>query len=178
MDILNFITGFVGVVVGALLVIIGMSIRSSYEERKEIKNRELDHLVREIETVNLLNKKINEILQKRDIYIDTSTNFLAFEDCFISVDDFIYLSSFAAQNNFYLPTFLVEELFKDVTHRKVILSPKEISLMGGHMYKGGRLILESFSEDLLSIIEDKKKQMTQLTNKPIHYFSKNKSQRL
>lgn len=166
-----FIAGMAGVVVGALIVTVSAALHSSYKERKAIRYRELEQFVKEIETLNLLNKKINEILQKRDIYLDKSVHFLSMDDCYISIDDFIYLESFSAQNNFYLPTYLIEEFFKKIAHRKVILTPVEISEMGGNTYKGGRVILENFSEELLTIIEDKKRKMQRLTNEPLYYFN-------
>jgi hypothetical protein len=167
-----FIAGMTGVLIGAAIVSVAVALRVSYEERKAVQYRELEHYVKEIETLNLLNKKINEILQKRDIYVDKSVNFISMDDCYISIDDFIYLESFSAQNNFYLPTFLVEEFFKKIAHRKVILTPDEVIAMGGSTYKGGRAILESFSEELLTTIEDKKSQMKRLSNKPLYYFQK------
>lgn len=168
-----FIAGMTGVLVGAVIVSVGVSLRMRYEERKSLRYRELEHFVKEIESLNLLNKKVNEILQKRDIYVDNKVNFISMDDCYISIDDFIYLESFSAQNNFYLPTYLVEEFFKKIAHRKVILTPDEIIAMGGSTYKGGRVILESFSEELLTIIEDKKKQMKRLSHKPLYYFQNN-----
>lgn len=168
-----FIAGMTGVLIGAVIVSIGVSLRMGYEERKSLRYRELEHYVKEIESLNLLNKKVNEILQKRDIYVDKSVNFMSMDDCYISIDDFIYLESFSAQNNFYLPTYLVEEFFKKIAHRKVILTPDEVISMGGSTYKGGRVILESFSEELLTIIEDKKKQMKRLSHKPLYYFQRN-----
>ncbi|MGG5341334.1 hypothetical protein [Enterococcus sp. AZ192] len=167
-----FIAGITGVLVGAVIVSISVALRVTFEERKVARYRELEHFVKEIETLNLLNKKINEILQKRDIYVDKSVNFISMDDCYISIDDFIYLESFSAQNNFYLPTYLVEEFFKKIAHRKVILTPDEVISMGGSTYKGGKLILETFSEELLTIIEDKKRQMKRLSHKPLYYFQK------
>ena len=119
---------------------------------------------------DLLNKKVKEILQKRELYIDRSIEYLSMDDCFISIDDFIYLESFSAQNNFYLPTYLIEEFFKKIAHRKVILTASEVAEMGGHTYKGGRVILENFSDEILAIIEDKKRKMQRLSNEPLHYF--------
>ena len=168
-----FIAAITGVLVGAVIVSISVALRVTYEERKATRYRELEHFVKEIETLNLLNKKINEILQKRDIYVDKSVNFISMDDCYISLDDFIYLESFSAQNNFYLPTYLVEEFFKKIAHRKVILTPDELISMGGSTYKGGKLILETFSEELMTIIEDKKRRMKRLSHKPLYYFQKN-----
>lgn len=169
---LVFFSGIAGVIVGAIIATVGVALRVSYEEKKSVHYRELENYVKEIETLNLLNKKINEILQKRDIYVDKSVNFMSMDDCYISMDDFIYLESFSAQNNFYLPTYLLEEFFKKIAHRKVILTPEQVISRGGSTYKGGRVILESFSEELLSIIEDKKRQMQRLNHQTIHYFSK------
>lgn len=140
------------------------------QRAKEVRYRELEHLVKEIESLNLLNKKVKEILQKRELYIDRSIEYLSMDDCFISIDDFIYLESFSAQNNFYLPTYLIEEFFKKIAHRKVILTASEVAEMGGHTYKGGRVILENFSDEILAIIEDKKRKMQRLSNEPLHYF--------
>ena len=47
----------VGVIVGALIVTASAALHSSYKERKEVRYRELEHLVKEIESLNLLNKK-------------------------------------------------------------------------------------------------------------------------
>ena len=165
-----FIAGMVGVIVGALIVTASAALHSSYKERKEVRYRELEHLVKEIESLNLLNKKVKEILQKRELYIDRSIEYLSMDDCFISIDDFIYLESFSAQNNFYLPTYLIEEFFKKIAHRKVILTASEVAEMGGHTYKGGRVILENFSDEILAIIEDQKRKMQRLSNEPLHYF--------
>ena len=41
--------------------------------------------------------------------------------------------------------------------------------MGGHTYKGGRVILENFSDEILAIIEDKNVKCG-LSNEPLHYF--------
>lgn len=167
-----FLSGMIGVIVGAIIATVGVALHVSYEEKKSVRYRELENYVKEIESLNLLNKKVNEILQKRDIYVDKSVNFMSVDDCYISIDDFIYLESFAAQNTFYLPTYLVEEFFKKITHRKVIVTPEQVISMGGSTYKGGRVVIENFSEELLSIIEDKKRQMQRLSNQPIHYFKK------
>ncbi len=85
-----FIAGMVGVIVGALIVTASAALHSSYKERKEVRYRELEHLVKEIESLNLLNKKVKEILQKRELYIDRSIEYLSMDDCFISIDDFIW----------------------------------------------------------------------------------------
>lgn len=168
-----FLASMSGVIIGTAISFIGMALRTSYEERKANRYRELEQYVKEIETLNLLNKKINEILQKREIYVDKTVNFMSMDDCYISIDDFIYLESFSAQNNFYLPTYLIEEFFKKIAHRKVILTPEEVINMGGSTYKGGRVILENFSEELMEIIEDKKKQLQRLNEKELFYFSRN-----
>ena len=47
-------------------------------------------------------KKIIEILEKRMGTMDKYVSFDVFDDCYITVDDYIYLQSFAAQNSFYL----------------------------------------------------------------------------
>ena len=45
-----FIAGMVGVIVGALIVTASAALHSSYKERKEVRYRELEHLVKEIES--------------------------------------------------------------------------------------------------------------------------------
>ena len=59
------ITGLIGVLTGAVVVYIGMILQMRHLENKEQRRRELELKVKEIETLNQLNKKINEILQKR-----------------------------------------------------------------------------------------------------------------
>ena len=108
------IAGLIGVLVGALLVTIIFNLRIRYEEQKEKQRRLLEHKVKEIETLVLLNQKISEILQKRVMLMDEYVSFDAFDDCYITIDDFAYLQSFAAQNSFYLPNFFLEEFFKKI----------------------------------------------------------------
>ena len=57
------ITGLIGVLTGAVVVYIGMILQMRHLENKEQRRRELELKVKEIETLNQLNKKINEILQ-------------------------------------------------------------------------------------------------------------------
>ncbi|HAP9874117.1 TPA: hypothetical protein IWM12_002984, partial [Enterococcus faecium] len=56
------ITGLIGVLTGAVVVYIGMILQMRHLENKEQRRRELELKVKEIETLNQLNKKINEIL--------------------------------------------------------------------------------------------------------------------
>lgn len=164
------IIGLLGVLIGAGIVSGAVFIFFKYQQRKEIRQRELEHQVKEIETVNLLNKKINEILSKRNLFMDDYISFDAFDDCYITIDDYIFIQSFAAQNSFYLPTYLVEEFFKNISHRKVILPPEQTAQMGGYTYKGGRMVMESFSEELMNIVKEKRQTLARLTKEPLRYF--------
>lgn len=166
------IAGLFGIVVGAIIVMVAFNMKVKYDERKAVKNQELENIVKEIQTLNLLNMKINEILQKRALFNFDYVSFDSFDDCYITIDDFVYLQSFTSQNNYYLPTYLIEEFFKNISHRRVTLSPEETVSLGGYTYKGGRKIVETFSEDLLDIIEERKIRMKTLTSQPISYFNK------
>lgn len=166
------IIGFIGVLLGSILVYVGMFIQMRHFENKDQRRRELELKVKEIETLNQLNKKINEILQKRTMLLDNYVSFDAFDDCYITIDDFAYLQSFSAQNNFYLPNYILEELFKNIAHRKVILSPDETIKIGGYAYKGGRVILENFTDTLTEMINEKKSQLKTKIRQPIGFFSK------
>ncbi|MGX7173760.1 hypothetical protein [Enterococcus ratti] len=166
------IVGFIGVLLGAILVYVGMAVQMRYLENKEQRRRELELKVKEIETLNQLNKKINEILQKRATLLEEYVSFDAFDDCYITIDDFAYLQSFSAQNNFYLPNYILEELFKNIAHRKIVLSPDETMKIGGYAYKGGRVILENFADHLTEMINEKKAQLKNAAQQPIGFFSK------
>ncbi|MEA4829235.1 MAG: hypothetical protein VB121_04450, partial [Enterococcus thailandicus] len=87
------IIGFIGVLLGALVVYLGMAIQMRHLENKETRRRELELKVKEIETLNQLNKKVNEILQKRSTLMEEYVSFDAFDDCYITIDDFAYLQS-------------------------------------------------------------------------------------
>ncbi|MGM0138713.1 hypothetical protein IGI65_001161 [Enterococcus sp. DIV0755b] len=165
------VAGFLGVIVGALIVTIAFNLRIRYDERKEQKRRALELKVKEIETLNQLNKKINEILQKRSVLMEEYVSFDAFDDCYITIDDYAYLQSFAAQNNFYLPNYILEEFFKKIAQRKVILSPDETIKVGGYAYKGGRVIMEHFSDDLTQLINERKTELKRLSDNTLTYFS-------
>ncbi|MBG0314215.1 hypothetical protein [Enterococcus faecium] len=166
------ITGLIGVLTGAVVVYIGMILQMRHLENKEQRRRELELKVKEIETLNQLNKKINEILQKRTTLMEEYVSFDAFDDCYITIDDFAYLQSFSAQNSFYLPNYILDELFKNISHRKVTLSPDETMKIGGYAYKGGRVILENFTDSLTEMINEKKAQLKTMTRQPIGFFSK------
>ena len=86
-----FVIGISGVLTGALLVILGFYIQMNYLERKEKKQRLLDHKDKEIKTLRALNKKVIEILENRMVMMDEYVSFDAFDDCYITVDDYIYL---------------------------------------------------------------------------------------
>lgn len=165
------VAGFFGVIVGALIVTIAFNLRIRYDEKKEQKRRALELKVKEIETLNLLNKKINEILQKRSVLMEEYVSFDAFDDCYITIDDYAYLQSFSAQNNFYLPNYILEEFFKKIAQRKVILSPDETIKVGGYAYKGGRVIMEHFSDDLTQLINERKAELKRLSDNTLTYFS-------
>ena len=49
-----FIAGMVGVIVGALIVTASAALHSSYKERKEVRYRELEHLVKEIGIIEFI----------------------------------------------------------------------------------------------------------------------------
>ncbi|MDT2595981.1 hypothetical protein P7D52_04485 [Enterococcus dongliensis] len=162
--------GLIGVLIGAGLTGIAVFAVFKHLDSRHYRARELEHQVKEIETINLLNKKINEILSKRNILMQDYVAFNSFDDCYITIDDFIYLNSFTAQNSFYLPNYLIEEFFKNISHRKVILSPEETVKIGGFTYKGGRIVMETFSEQLLEILNEKRQQLSRSTERPLRYF--------
>lgn len=168
----EFFIGMIGVVIGALLTVVAFNLRIRYDERKEAQRRLLEHKVKEIETLVLLNKKIIEVLEKRIVMMDKYVSFDAFDDCYITVDDYIYLQSFAAQNSFYLPNYFLEEFFKKIATRKVVLSPEEVVAIGGYTFKGGRVLMEQFSDQLTEMVYERKVQMQQMSEKPMTYFSK------
>lgn len=163
--------GLIGVLIGAGLTGIAVLLVFKYLDLRRKRERELEHQVKEIETINMLNKKINEILSKRNVLMQEYVTFNSFDDCYITIDDFIYLNSFTAQNNFYLPNYLIEEFYKNISHRKVILSPEETVKIGGYTYKGGRIVMETFSEQLLEILEEKRQQLARSTKQPLRYFN-------
>lgn len=167
-----FLVGMSGVVTGALLVVLGFLIQMNYLERKEKKQRLLEHKVREIETLLALNKKVIEILEKRMVMMDKYLSFDAFDDCYITVDDYIYLQSFAAHNSFYLPNYFLDEFFKQISTRKVVLSPAETVSLGGYTFKGGRVLMEHLSDKITEMIYERKTQLSHLTNKPLTLFKK------
>ncbi|AYW47100.1 hypothetical protein C7K38_01155 [Tetragenococcus osmophilus] len=167
-----FFIGLLGVLIGALVVTVAFNLRIRFDQRKDEKRRLLEHKVKEIETLVLLNKKIVEILDKRVIMMEQYTSFNAFDDCYITVDDYIYLHSFAAQNSFYLPNYFLDEFFKRIATRKIVLSPEETVQIGGYTFKGARMLVEELSDELTEMIYEKKNEMKKLSDEPLTYFSK------
>ncbi|MDT2756079.1 hypothetical protein P7G51_01580 [Enterococcus asini] len=164
------LAALVGVVIGALIVVIAFNLRIRYEERRDIRRRMLEHKTKEIETILLLNQKIQEILQKRAATMSNYVSFDSFDDVYITIDDYVFLQSFAAQNNFYLPNYIVEEFFKQISQRKVILSPEDTIAMGGYAYKGARVLLEQFSDSLLELVRERKVQLKKLASEELTYL--------
>jgi len=66
----------------------------------------------------------------------------------------------------------LEEFFKKIGTRRVILSPDETVKIGGYTYKGGRVIMENFLDTLVEMVNERKSQIKNLTNEPLTYFSK------
>ena len=85
------ISAFIGVILGAVIVLITNSLRVRYDEARQVKMRMLEHKVKEIELLVLLNKKICELLEKRVMMMDKYVSFDAFDDCYITIDDYVYL---------------------------------------------------------------------------------------
>jgi hypothetical protein len=166
-----FFVGMAGVIVGAIVTAIAFNLQSRYDDRKEERRRQLEHKVKEIEILILLNKKIIEILEKRIGTMDRYVSFDVFDDCHITIDDYIYLQSFAAQNSFYLPNYFLEEFFKKIATRRVVLSPEQVVEVGGYTFKGGRVLMENFSDQLKEMVYERKVQLQKMTDKPMTYFS-------
>ena len=74
------ISAFIGVILGAVIVLITNSLRVRYDEARQVKMRMLEHKVKEIELLVLLNKKICELLEKRVMMMDKYVSFDAFDD--------------------------------------------------------------------------------------------------
>jgi hypothetical protein len=66
----------------------------------------------------------------------------------------------------------LEELIKKIGTRRVILSPEETVKIGGYTYKGGRIIMENFLDQLVEMVNERKNQMKNMTSEPLTYFSK------
>jgi hypothetical protein len=172
MQIATFLSGVFGVIIGAVITMVGFFLFRRYDLMRDIRRRDLEHQVKEIETLNLLNKKISEILQKRTLLMPEFVSFDAFDDVHISIDDYAYLQSFAAQNNFYLPSYIMETFFQNIAHRRVVLTPEETVQIGGYTFKGGRLIMEQFQDEIEKMIHERKVNLKKVTNTPIHVLSK------
>jgi hypothetical protein len=149
-------------------------ISRKYEHNYLLKNRALEHKVKEIDTLILLNKKISELLQKRSLLMPDFVSFDVFDDVHISFDDYAYLESFAAQNNFYLPAYIMEVFFENIAHRRVVLSPEETVQIGGYTFRDGRIELDKLSDELLNMIEEKKREIKKVTDEPIFLLKSNR----
>lgn len=167
-----FLIGMSGVFTGALIVILAFYLLLKYQDQKEKKRRIIEQKAKEIETLIHLNQKMVEILEKRVLLMDKYVSFDAFDDCYITVDDYIYLQSFAAHNSFYLPNRFLEEFFNQISTRKVVLSPEETLAIGGYTFKGGRVIIEQLSDKITEMIYERKVQLKKVTNEPLTLFSR------
>lgn len=161
-----------GVFTGALIVILAFYLLLKYQDQKEKKRRVIEQKAKEIETLIHLNQKMVEILEKRVLLMDKYVSFDAFDDCYITVDDYIYLQSFAAHNSFYLPNRFLEEFFNQISTRKVVLSPEETLAIGGYTFKGGRVIIEQLSDKITEMIYERKVQLKKVTDEPLTLFSR------
>lgn len=172
MNVAIIVSALVGVVIGVILSAVGFYLSRRYDRHIRLRARELEHRVKEIDTLSLLNKKISEILQKRTLLMPEFVSFDVFDDVHISIDDYAYLESFAAQNNFYLPNFIMEQFFKNISHRRMVLSPEETVQINGYTFKQGRVVLEKFSDELEQIMDEKKADLRKVSNQPIHLLRK------
>lgn len=164
-------TELLGVLVGAFIAIIGVKISTNHYLNKMDQRDLIKDKMKEIDVLILLNKKINEILQKRDIEFNQSTNLTDYEkianfdDVTISVEDYVYLQSFCSLNHYYLPTFMVEEFFNNIAHRKIVLDAESFQANGTYVYQGAREVLEQFSDQIIQTMNDRKVELKQLKSK-------------
>ncbi len=68
--------------------------------------------------------------------------------------------------------FFLGRIFQKIGTRRVILSPEETVKIGGYTYKGGRIIMENFLDQLVEMVNERKTQMKNMTSEPLTYFSK------
>ncbi|MBE9390124.1 hypothetical protein [Vagococcus salmoninarum] len=162
------IVSLIGVVIGALIAIIGTNINNRFILKELDKRTKMAEKMKEIDVLVLLNKKVHDILQKRDVELASAAlgaeyqSFDGFDDCQITIDDYIYLQSYCAQNHYYLPTFMVDKFFENIGHRKIVLDPQEVRRIGAYTYQSGRIVLEAFSEEINQVIEDRKIELKQI----------------
>lgn len=153
------------VCLGAFISLIGVHSYIRYLKQREQKFEAMDQKMKEIDVLVLLNRKIQEILLKRNTDISYYQSYDSFDDCYITLDDYIYLQTFCAMNHYYLPNYFVEKFFKEIAHRQVIMTPDETLRVGAYTYKGGRLVLENFSEELMQCIDDAKVELKHIKEK-------------
>ncbi|MEG2645057.1 MAG: hypothetical protein RR965_07685, partial [Enterococcus sp.] len=49
-------------------------------------------------------------------------------------------------------------------------TPEETVKIGGYTYKGGRIVMETFSDQLIEILNEKKQTLSRSTKQPLSYF--------
>ncbi|MDR2834181.1 MAG: hypothetical protein LBV67_10745 [Streptococcaceae bacterium] len=172
---INFVAGisaFIGVIVGSFITFLVFLFSRNYEKNVRLRTRELEHKVKEIDTIHLLNSKVNEILHRHSVLLPDISSFDVFEDVHISIEDYAYLESFHVINNYYLPSYVLEQFFKDISSRRMVRSSQETLSMGGYTFKQGRAVLENFSEELTNMTNERKAQLKKIAHEPIHILRK------
>jgi len=101
------------VCIGALIAMVATSINNKFILSREEKHEKIREKMKEIDTLILLNKKINEILVKRDLNLDFYQSFDSFDDVYITIDDYVYLQSFVRKTIFIYPVFWWKNFLKN-----------------------------------------------------------------
>ena len=172
----GFIVGLsslLGVLIGSLITLVGFFLSRRYEHKARLRTRELEHRVKEIDTINFFKSKIGEILHKHSVFLKDLSTYNVFDDVHITIDDYAYLESFVVINNYYLPNYVMEQFFKDITERKMVRTSQETLELGGYTFRRGRAVLENLSEELSQMVDEKKLELRELSNEPIHLLRKN-----
>ncbi|WEV60521.1 hypothetical protein OZX68_06275 [Streptococcaceae bacterium ESL0729] len=155
------------ILAGMLLGIVGMGLGfylyHLYDENRYKKQLAIDKKLKELEVRNILNKKINELLNRP---LDTGNDLLIIpqKDIKIPFYDYNFLKNFTSMYNLYLPAYFLETFFKDLSHRLATYSDEDDMKNGGYIFKDARIILENFSKEVTHDMKKKQKELEKLAN--------------
>ncbi|MCL2677104.1 MAG: hypothetical protein FWF42_04235 [Streptococcaceae bacterium] len=152
-----------GLIIGAMLLIIGMLIYKVYDDNRYKKRLATEKLLKEIEVRNTLNQKIIEILN-RPVTGDDKDLINPQNDVKVPFYDYNFLKNYTSMYNLYIPAYFLSTFFTDLSHHLAVFDDEQDLKNGGYIFKESRPIFEKFSVSITEDIEVKKKELNNTKN--------------
>lgn len=163
MNLEIIISTLFGIIVGAWLAIAAFWLHKTYDDNRYKQRLAIEKLLKEIEVRNILNQKINEILN-REVSKSDKGLVNPQKDVKVPFYDYNFLKNYTSMYNLYIPNYFLNTFFKNLSHHLAVFDDAQDLKNGGYVFKDSRPIFESFSVEITEDMEKKKAELNRTRN--------------